>query len=427
MPRRALPLLAVLVAAAGGRAAAQPISTTRVASGSNQPTFATSASGTFYVIERGGTIRTLNTATGTFAEAPFLNLANVPGANFLSAGGEQGLLGLAFHPNFQSNGYFYVDYTTGTDAGAVRVDRFTYNFATGAVDVNSRLTLLEIPKPTPVHNGGWLGFGPNDGYLYISTGDGGYDYDPQNNAQNTGALLGKILRIDVNSTSPGLNYAVPASNPFVNTPGARGEVWAYGLRNPWRPSFDRATGDLYIADVGQATREEVNVQKANSPGGANYGWKVFEGNVYWGPAVPPNYVPPVFDYGHDIGEAIVGGYVYRGNLLDDDGTPLDGTYFFGDLNGRLWSFRYDRQNRIVMDYRDRTAELRDAVNGGSIGNITSFAEDGFGNLYVLDLQGNIFELQGTHAVPEPSSLALAGVAALGLWLRHRRRTDPAAG
>ena len=305
------------------------------------------------------------------------------------------------------------------------MDRFTYDFATGAVDVNSRQNLLDIPKPGQYHNGGWIGFSPKDGYLYVSVGDGNTDFflnGNNNYAQDTGSLLGKILRLDVNSTSPGLNYAIPATNPYANTPGARGEVWASGLRNPWRASFDRKTGDLYIADVGENAFEEINFQKAGSPGGANYGWKYLEGSFFWGPTVPANYVGPIYEYPHPGTHpvSVTGGYVYRGDLLDDDGTPLDGTYFFGDyVTGQVWSFRYDGIS--MTDFRDRTAEFKDAANGGTLGNITSFAEDGDGNLYVLDYQGNLFELQGIHAVPEPGALALGGVAALGLWLRHRRR------
>ena len=428
MSRPALLLLTVLAAAAGGRAVAQPLYTTRVAGGFDQPTFATAAPGdpgTLYVLEQTGAVRAVTTATGAVAEAPFLNLTGVPGADFTAPpGSDNGLLGLAFSPAFRSNGYFYVDYTAANAGGnvSIRVDRFTYDFATGAVDVNSRQNLLDIPKPGQYHNGGWIGFSPKDGYLYVSVGDGDLDFSGgQNNAQDTASLLGKILRLDVNNTSPGLNYAIPATNPFVNTPGARGEVWALGLRNPWRASFDRKTGDLYIGDVGESSYEEINFQKAGSPGGANYGWKYFEGNLYYGPTVPANYVPPIYTYPHNGASAsVTGGYVYRGDLLDDDGTPLDGTYFFGDyVTGQVWSFRYDGVS--MTDFRDRTDQFKAAANGGTLGNITSFAEDGDGNLYVLDYQGDLFELQGLHAVPEPGALALGGVAALGLWLRHRRR------
>jgi glucose/arabinose dehydrogenase len=408
-------------------AAAQPLYTTRVGDGFNQPTFATAAPGdpgTLYVLEKTGAVRALDTATGAVAEAPFLNLNTVPGATFLSAGSEQGLLGLAFHPDFRSDGYFYVDYTAGTGNGAVRVDRFTYDFATHAVDVNSRQSLLDIPSPFGAHNAGWLGFSPTDGYLYVTVGDGGGAYDPLGNAQNRAVLNGKVLRLDVNATSPGRNYAIPASNPFVNDPDptVRREIWAYGLRNPWRASFDRLNGNFYIADVGQADREEINFQAAGRPGGANYGWRNFEGSLFWGPTVPPNYVPPIYEYSHNGAPAsVTGGYVYHGDLVDDDGTPLDGTYFFADYVGSIWSFRYDGEK--VSDFKQREY-LRYAVNGGVVYNFGSFAEDGYGNLYVVDVGGGgVYRIEG---VPEPGALALGGVAALALWLRHRRRPAPPA-
>jgi hypothetical protein len=252
--------------------------------------------------------------------------------------------------------------------------------------------------------------------LYIASGDGGSGNDPQNNAQNRNTLLGKMLRIDVNSTSGGNNYAIPASNPFANNPGERGEIWAYGLRNPWRPSFDRTTGNLYIADVGQGAREEINFQSGTSTGGQNYGWRVREGTL--GAALPGS-IDPIHEYDRSVGASITGGYVYRGGALLDNGQPLDGTYFFADfVSGRLFSFRYD--GTTLTELRERTSQLQNASNGGSTGNISSFAEDGFGNLYVVSFGGSIFRVSGT-AVPEPGTLVLSGAAAATLALRLRRR------
>jgi glucose/arabinose dehydrogenase len=405
----------------------------RVTDGFANPVYATSAPGypgQLFVAEYGGRIRVLDTATGTINPTPLLDLAAVSGANFLNTGNQQGLFGLAFHPNFQSNGYLYVDYTfnNGNPAGATRVERYSYNFATGTASPASRQTILEIPQIAAYHNGGWLGFSPTNGLLHINVGDGdGRGNDPGNNAQSKSTLLGKVLRIDVNTTSPGLNYSIPASNPFVNTPGARGEILAYGLRNPWRSSFDSANGNLYIGDVGQAHREEIDFI-ANGTGGQNFGWRLREGNIPnplhgVGGRSPPDHVGPIIDYPHGAdaspsgGASVTGGYVYRGGLILEEGQPLDGTYFYGDfISGRVWSLRYNGE--IVYDHRERTADLRDAVNGGRLDNLVSFAEDGFGQLYLIDFDGEVFRV--AQAVPEPGTLALVGTAAVGFWLRRRR-------
>jgi glucose/arabinose dehydrogenase len=409
-------------------AAAQPVNSTRVATGFSSPVFATSAPGdpgALYVVEQGGLIRTLNTATGQIGATPFLNLGAISGTNLLS-GGEQGLLGLAFHPNYQTNGLFYVNYTTdnGTgSAGATRVEE--YRASAGVVDPASRRTIIQFNQPFTNHNGGWIGFnpangatGPNSGHLYIMSGDGGSANDPQNNAQNTNVLLGKVLRIDVNTTAGGNQYGIPAGN--MTGTGVRPELYSYGLRNPWRASFDRANGNLYIGDVGQGAREEVNFIANGSPGGQNFGWRLREGTIQTpaagvGGPRPPGNVDPIFDYDRSSGGSITGGYVYRG-----PDPALDGTYFFADfVSSRIWSFRYD--GTTVTNFQERTGELQNALNGGSIANISSFAEDGVGNLYILDyFGGEVFRI---NPVPEPASVGLVAAAGLAGWLACRRRTS----
>ncbi|MBD1912742.1 MULTISPECIES: PQQ-dependent sugar dehydrogenase [unclassified Leptolyngbya] len=372
------------------------ISSDRIASGLEQPLYVTSPPGDsqrLFIVERTGSIKILNLQTGTVLPTPFLTISN---SELLEDGGEQGLLGLSFHPNFAQNGKFYVNYTSpgGGAAGQTKIVEYTVQDGNANLaDPNSARTILTIDQPYANHNGGWLGFGP-DGYLYIATGDGGSGGDPDDNAQDTtNNLLGKILRLNVNrdafATDPNRNYAIPADNPFVGRAGDD-EIWAYGLRNPWRPSFDRLTGALYIADVGQGQREEINVQPANV-GGRNYGWDLFEGTEPYEPGTAPsNLVAPIYEYSHSVGESITGGYVYRGPVVD-----LSGTYFFGDfVSSRIWSFRY--RNGRVTQFRDRTSQL--TPDAGSIDNIASFGEDAAGNLYIVDLDGEIFRLDVNKSI-----------------------------
>ena len=335
---------------------ATPLTTTRVATALSQPLFVTAPTGDaerLFIVEQGAggsaRIKILNLGTQTVNTTPFLTISGI------TTGGERGLLGLAFHPDYSTNGYFFVNHTDA--AGDTIVERYTVSADPNVADPNSAMPVLGIGQPDSNHNGGWLGFGP-DGYLYIATGDGGGTGDPNENGQDLSSLLGKMLRIDVNADDfPGdanANYGIPADNPFVGVAG-RDEIWAYGLRNPWRNSFDRETGDLYIADVGQASWEEVNVQPANSTGGENYGWDCYEGNHEYettGCGDPNTMTFPVYEYSHSDGCSITGGYVYRGSQICD----LRGTYFFADYcNDTIWSFRYDGRQRHRLPGSHRRA------------------------------------------------------------------------
>ena len=376
----------------------EPLTTVRVASGLNRPVFATHAPGDFsrlFIVEQRGVIKILDLATETVLATPFLNidaLVGGPNDNF----DERGLLGLAFHPDYQTNGYFYVNYTNNSSDTSIR--RFTVSGNPDIADPASFFALLTINQPFPNHNGGWMGFGPNDGYLYIATGDGGFFCDPAQRAQDiTDQLLGKMLRIDVDGDDfpkdINRNYVIPPDNPFVGVTGDD-EIWAYGLRNPWRSSFDRETGDLYIADVGQNAREEIDYQPAASGGGENYGWDCEEGTACANSASPdcagtangcscgdPTLVNPLHEYTHSVGFSITGGYVYRGCAIPS----LLGTYFFGDFgSARIWTFKV--VGGSVTQFTDRTAEL-DPPGAMSICCISSFGEDAAGEIYIVERTG----------------------------------------
>ena len=315
---------------------------------------------------------------------PFLTITGV------SSGNERGLLGLAFHPNYASNGFFYVNLTNA--AGNTEIRRYRVSAGDPNVaDPASKLLILTFAQPFSNHNGGWIGFGPNDNFLYIASGDGGSSDDPQNNAQNKNSLLGKILRIDVNKTTRRANYAIPRGNPLFRRGGAP-EVWDFGLRNPWRCSFHRQNGNFWIADVGQNAREEIDFEPANDEGGRNYGWRAKEGSVD-DPAVidkiPRKAVDPIYDYQHGFGplegKSITGGYVYRGSSIP----ALQGTYFFADfISGNIWSFRYDGQQ--ISDFQNRLAELTPAEGNFSL--FSSFGEGGTGELYIVSYAGDIFKI-----------------------------------
>lgn len=301
---------------------------------------------------------------------PFLDIIDRVG----SQGSEQGLLGLAFHPQYHENGYLFVNYTD--HKGDTIVSRFSRSADDpNRADPESEVGLLRIPQPYGNHNGGMLAFGV-DGYLYIGLGDGGSAGDPAGNGQSLASLLGKLLRIDVDGGEP---YSIPADNPFAGG-GGRPEIWLYGLRNPWRFAFDRLTGDLYIGDVGQNQWEEVKYLQAGGPGGANLGWNYFEGNHPYSGAPPAelNFVSPVLEYGREQGCSITGGVVYRGAELPE----WQGVYLYGDYcTGRVWGLIQDAQtgwdNALLFD---------------GLGRISSFGEDEAGEIYLVDHGGRVLRL-----------------------------------
>jgi hypothetical protein len=324
-----------------------------------------------FVVEQPGRIVVVR--DGAVLPTPFLDIEPLT-----SSGGERGLLGLAFHPEYATNGWFYVNHTD-TD-GDTRVVRYTASADPDVAEPGTAEPILSVDQPFANHNGGQLAFGP-DGMLYIGMGDGGDGGDPQNHGQRPETLLGSILRIDVDAGSP---YAVPANNPFVDDPVAAPEAWAYGLRNPWRFSFDRQTGDLYIADVGQRSVEEVSFQPASSGGGENYGWRIMEGTECYQPSTgcdTTGLVQPVHEYGHSDGCSITGGHVYRGTLAP----TLVGRYFFADYCG-TWIRSFRMSDGVAVDVVDHSADF------GDVAEITSFGEDGVGELYVVSHRGRIYRL-----------------------------------
>lgn len=322
-----------------------------------------------FIAEKDGTIRIVK--DGSLLGTPFLDISPL-----VSKGGEQGLLGLAFHPQYASNGYFFVDYTDL--AGNTQVVRYKVSGNADVADPDSATPILSVAQPYSNHNGGGIVFGA-DSFLYISLGDGGSGGDPQNHGQDRSELLGSLLRIDINQGNP---YSIPPSNPYAGSTSFRPELWNYGLRNPWRFSFDRETGDLYIGDVGQNSREEIDVTPAASTGGENYGWRIMEGLSCYpsGQCDRNGLVLPVLDYGHGDGCSVTGGYVYRGDAIP----ALKGTYFYADFcEGWVRSFRY--QNGTAADKREWPE-----LSGN--GNISSFGEDAAGELYVLTASGTVYRM-----------------------------------
>lgn len=344
-----------------------------------------------------GRIRILDTNTHAVLEPPVLDIDDMPAT--LSA--EQGLLGMAFDPNFATNGFFYVSYTGSDNSVVLRRYQMAGNpLSSNVADANSGQLILSIPKPSGQHNGGWIGFGP-DGYLYLTVGDGGHAYDSgpghdpsTGNAQDiTDNFLGKILRLNVHGddfpTDANRNYAIPPGNPFVGKTGDD-EIWAYGLRNPWRASFDRQTGDMWIGDVGQNDREEVDVIPAGS-GGLNFGWRLREGSIatpgggVGGPA-PPGAIEPIYDYSHSdpnpdfAGVAVIGGYVYHGPVA-----AFQGHYIFGDFYANLWQLDPD-----AIDPRASVTNIKSKLlpDAGVLTLLSAFGEDTDGNLYVMKLFGS---------------------------------------
>lgn len=326
-----------------------------------------------FVVEQTGMIQVFENKKNTTASTVFLDIRD----RVNSEGSEEGLLGLAFHPDFAENGFFYVDYTASDPRRTVIARYSVVPSVSNEAEKASEYAVLEVLQPYNNHNGGQLAFGP-DGYLYIAMGDGGSQGDPHGNGQNRATLLGKILRIDVDGASANLNYGIPSDNPFVgNTLGFREEIYAFGFRNPWRFSFDSATGWLWAADVGQNRIEEVDIVDK----GGNYGWNIMEGNTCFNPGTNCNQAGltlPVWTYDHSLGYSITGGFVYRGS----EHPELRGSYIYGDFgSGRVWALQYDGVNEAV------NTELLDSSL-----NIASFGVDEDNELYLCAYNGRIYKL-----------------------------------
>jgi glucose/arabinose dehydrogenase len=403
---------AACIAGLGTTATGADLTTQRLVTGLARPVFVCAAPGDsdriFIVEQRSGStgrIRVFDRTTNSLLSTPFLSMT-------VSTASEQGLLGMAFHPDYANNGYFFVNYTNS--GGSTVIARYQVSGSNPNVaSPSSATTVMTISQPYTNHNGGCIQFGP-DGYLWIGTGDGGSGGDPGNRAQDiTNQLLGKMLRINVDS----LPYTSPASNPFVGTTGDD-EIYSYGWRNPWRFSFDSLTGDFYSADVGQNAWEEVDVVGGSDGIGGNFGWRCYEGDHTYNTSGCPSsstMIFPVHEYaqgGSPYRCSITGGVVYRGSEIPD----LQGTYFFGDYcSNQIWSFVWDGGGGI-NSLQDRTSEL--APNAGSIASISSFGEDADGNIYICDLGGEVFVIQadaptgaccvGTSCVTIPEANCDAG-------------------
>jgi len=374
-----------------------------------QPLFITAPpgdSGRLFIVLKNGQIRILNLATGALNATPFLSLTG------LATGGEQGLLGMAFDPGYATNGKFYLNFTVPGGAfgnGVTHVSQFTVSTNPNIADPNSERILLTFDHPQSNHNGGWVGFSSRTGdanNLYIATGDGGGANDqgtghiePGGNAQSLTTLLGKMLRIHINSAAG--TYTIPSNNPFIGVTGAREEIWTFGLRNPFRNSFDRQTGRMFIGDVGQSSREEIDVQQPTNPGGGeNYGWRVREGSIqnpaFPGTPTPPGAINPIFDYPRSIGQTVIGGYVYRGQRIPN----LRGVYVFADYvgpdsgSGIGQIFTLDYNGIIASNFQNITAQLfPTSVGGFTLSNPSSLGEDANGELYITDIgNGSVFKI-----------------------------------
>lgn len=351
-----------------------------------QPIFLTHAPGDdahLVVCERPGVVRVFSKQLGEPFPMPLLDISHR-----VSVVQDNGLLGLAFDPDFADNGYLFVSYIA-TDGHGV-IERYTATVGDLVADPDSAHVVLRVPRPTG-HNGGWIGFSPLNGYLYITSGDGdlGGTLDVAQRAQNTvGQLLGKVLRIDPRGDAfpddPNRNYLIPPGNPFIGAPGDD-EIWAYGVRNPWRASFDRVTGDFYFGDVGMDTWEEVNFERATSTGGRNYGWPCMEGLHCTGSTQcvcdHASLTGPFFEYGHTTGVSVTGGYVYRGAEIPE----FQGLYFFADfLGAKLWSCRLG-EDGVMTDLRDRSLEIVTSDSPAAIRFVASMGEGADGELYLCTL------------------------------------------
>ena len=351
-----------------------------------------------FVLEQKGVIKIIK--NGKKVRKPYADLRNRI-HNPIKPGDERGLLGMAFHPDFQSNGFVFLNYTDEDDHTIV--SRFSVSDNPDKLNTDTEKVLIKLKQPFSNHNGGHMVFGP-DGYLYISLGDGGKWGDPYDNAQNLETLFGSILRIDVDN---GDTYAIPGNNPFVDVENAKGEIWLYGLRNVWRFSFDRENGDVYLGDVGQDMWEEINFISAKEAGGQNFGWRVMEANHCYNPPedCEQTGILPIYEYPNDAnymkvltgmdepnvdGCSVTGGYVYRGENIPG----LQGTYFFADYcSGNIWTFK--EVDGKAIEFKNRTEEI--SLGGGEFTNyISSFGEDNNGELYIVDYNGIIFKLTASE-------------------------------
>ncbi len=373
-----------------------PVDITNAGDGSNR----------LFIVEQGGRIKIHN---GTnLLPTPFLNISTI-----ITSGNERGLLSVAFHPDYENNRYFFVYYTNLT--GAITIARYrTSATDPNVADANSGLVLLTILKPFANHNGGDLNFGP-DGYLYFGTGDGGSGGDPNNNAQNGNSLLGKMLRIDVNNFNNMPYYTIPADNPYVTDPNVDDRIWSLGLRNPWRWSFDRNTNDMWIADVGQGEREEVNFRSAGNTGKINYGWRCYEGSIPFNTnncQPQSSYELPIFDYTHNNatgGFSITGGFVYRGSTYP----LLQGYYVCADfVSGNVWTIIANGSGWLT----NRQAGLPSSIS--------SFGEAEDGTLYAVSLNGQIYTVAATSSLPIQSISTFSGLQLNGYNELKWRVTNP---
>lgn len=392
---RILPFVVGATALATSLHADTPLTTQVVASGLTNPLFVTAAPDDktrLFIIEQSGKIKILK--NGAVLSTPFIDVASVITSSYL----EHGLLGLAFHPNYAHNGYFYVFYTPPGSPqvfiSECAVARFHVSANPDIADFSSRTTILRFTQTYPHHRAGWIGFGP-DGYLYVANGDGGPEGPGNDDAAQLNAFQGKILRIDVDGPDgvPGTadddgfpsdadrHYQIPPTNPYVGVAGAFPEVWLRGFRNPWRCSFDRVTGDFWIADVGQGAREEVSFQATGAAAGGFFGWPCYEGtnNTSGSAACPTTRIAPIYEYSHTVGQSISGGYVYRGCAIPD----LRGSYLFADAwTNKVFALEYN--GAVVSHYRELTAQLGGA---GNRAQPVSFGEDNDGEMYIVARAG----------------------------------------
>ena len=356
-----------------------------------------------FVVEQSGVINVFENNSAVTIKKIFLDITDS-----VSSGGEMGLLGLAFHPNYETNGYFYVNYTKSQPYRRTLIVRFNVSSANpDSADRSSSKILLEIPQPYSNHNGGQVAFGP-DGYLYIGLGDGGSGGDPQNHAQDKSSLLGKLLRIDVDQIQSPLNYGIPSDNPFANnTQGFKQEIFAYGLRNPWRFSFDISTNRLWCADVGQNAWEEIDL----IVNGGNYGWRCYEGNHDYdlSECSGTNYISPIWEYSHQEGNSITGGYVYRGSNIPE----LYGKYIYADfITRKIWALTHDGINPAAN-------QLLLTANGG----ISSFGVDMHKELFVCSFNGRIYRIKSNSSITAPSNLRVTSSNSTSITINWDDNSD----